>query len=302
MITGYSNENIKFVKALARRPAREQARAFIAEGVRLVEDALNAGCYPTLVLYNEPMLARTERGLALLERISRPEVYRRGGKSGLRLTGAAAGEVSKSAPPPARILEVSDKLLADTSETVTSQGIIAVLPFLDWQEYDDRNPLFLVLDGLQDPGNLGTIMRSAEAAGATALLLSPDCVDVYNPKVVRAAMGAHFRLPFFTDVDWAGIEAGLADAGIHQIVAAHMDAAVSIYEVDWGQPSAMVVGNEGRGLSDEAQALATVRANIPMVGTAESLNAAVAASLIVFEAARQRRGLYQLAQEIVYFG
>jgi RNA methyltransferase, TrmH family len=291
MITSSSNEKIKYIKSLARRHIRQQERAFIAEGLRLVEDALNAGSYPTLVLYNEALLARTERGLALLERIGSPEVYRRGGKSGLALTGSEAGTVDKAAPPPARILEVSDKLLAEVAETVTPQGILAVLPFLDWQEYDDRNPLFFVLDGLQDPGNLGTIMRSAEAAGATALLLSRTCVDVYNPKVVRAAMGAHFRLPFFADLDWNAIEAGLADAGISQVVAATMQAEAAIYDVDWRKPSAIIVGNEGRGLSDEALALATIHANIPIIGSAESLNAAVAASVIAFEAARQRRVL-----------
>ena len=289
MITSSSNENIKYVKGLARRHIRQQERAFIAEGVRLVEDALNAGSYPTLVLYNEPLLARTERGLALLERIGNPEVYRRGGKSGLHLSGEQAGTVDKAAPAPARILEVSDKLLAEVGETVTPQGILVVLPFLTWEEYEDDNPLFLALDGLQDPGNLGTVMRSAEAAGATALLLSRTCVDAYNPKVVRAAMGAHFRLPFFTDLDWNAIEAGLAAAEISQIVAATMQAESSIYDVDWRKPSAIIIGNEGRGLSDEALALATIRANIPIIGSSESLNAAVAASVIAFEAARQRR-------------
>lgn len=264
MITSSANENIKYVKSLARRHIRQAERAFVAEGVRLLEDALNATQLPHMVLYNEGLLARTERGLSLLSRLQH----------------------SSSNP---RLLEVSDKLLGEIADTVTPQGIIAVFPFVDWQMPAVATPLLVILDGLQDPGNLGTIMRSAEAAGTTALLLTSDSVDVYNPKVVRAAMGAHFRLPYFPNLAWPDISRKLTDLGVTQVVATMIQASTSIYELDWCKSSALIIGNEGRGISESTLAAATVQANIPMSGTSESLNAAIAASVIVFEVARQRR-------------
>lgn len=267
MITSSANESIKYVKGLARRQTRQAARAFVAEGVRLVEDALNAAQPPHMVLYSEGLLARTTRGLSLLARLQQG-----------------------SDVPPISIIEVSDKLLGEVADTVTPQGIVAVFPFRDWQIPKVAAPLLIILDGLQDPGNLGTIMRSAEAAAATALLLTTDSIDVYNPKVVRAAMGAHFRLPTFADLAWPDISRQLADLGVAQVIATTMQANTSIYDLDWRKPSALIIGNEGRGLSDAALAVATIQAHIPMPGPAESLNAAVAASVIVFEAARQRQG------------
>jgi TrmH family RNA methyltransferase len=149
-----------------------------------------------------------------------------------------------------------------------------------------------VCDNIQDPGNLGTILRAAEAAGVSAVLLSPECADIYNPKVVRAGMGVHFRLPSFPDQPWSNIVALLAQLGIDEqrIFATHAAASRSYDAVDWTLPGAIIISNEAHGISKEALEVAGGRLlTIPMQGGTESLNAAIASAAILFEAARQRR-------------
>lgn len=265
MITSRDNEQIKIVRGLLRdRKLRQERRQFVAEGVRLIEDGLSAGLIPNIVLYNNELLGRTERGLQLLADIER---------------------LHQSGRPLLR--EVDDKALRDLADTVTPQGIVASFAYPQIATLPDAVPLIVIADGLQDPGNLGTILRSAEAAGATAVYLSPDSVDVYSPKVVRAAMGAHFRLPLYPDASWDDISAMLKAE--QQVVATEMSGGTAYYDLDWRKPSVIIVGNEGRGLSEAARRLATVTASIPMQGRAESLNAAMATTVVLFEAARQRK-------------
>jgi TrmH family RNA methyltransferase len=145
--------------------------------------------------------------------------------------------------------------------------------------------LILILDGLRDPGNLGTILRSAEAVDVGYVILAPGSVDLYNPKVVRGAMGAHFRLPVHA-LDWPAISGAVAGRDVWLADAAGR---VSYDAVDWSRPSVLIVGGESAGATEEAAALSTGRVSIPMAAGAESLNAAMAASVILFEAARQRR-------------
>jgi len=146
--------------------------------------------------------------------------------------------------------------------------------------------LLLVIDAVQDPGNLGTLLRSAEAVGVAQVLCSVGTVDLYAPKVVRSAMGAHFRLAMEQDLSWDAIGERLAS--VDHVYAADPDARMPYYAADWRQPSALLVGNEAHGLSDAARRLATKQIAIPMRGGTESLNVAVAASVILFEALRQR--------------
>lgn len=158
-----------------------------------------------------------------------------------------------------------------------------MLPFV---QFPPRPGLLLILDRVRDPGNLGTILRSAEAASVGHVLLSPGTVDHYNPKVVRGAMGAHFRLPVIS-LDWPAIA---EQAGRRAVWLADAAGELSYDAVDWTQPSALIVGGEAAGAGQEAAVLATGRVSIPMAGGAESLNAAMAATVILFEAARQQRG------------
>lgn len=144
----------------------------------------------------------------------------------------------------------------------------------------------MVLDGLRDPGNVGTILRTAQAAGVLVVMLTEDCVDPYNPKVLRGAMGAHFRLHVLEDQPWDQIEKALRSRNIWIACSGR---GTPYFEVEWTRPSALVVGNEAFGVGPEARRVATGEVTIPMVGEAESLNVAVATGVILFEALRQRK-------------
>lgn len=185
----------------------------------------------------------------------------------------------------------SDTVFAYVSDTKTPQGILAVIRQLDYKIEDMlkmENPHILVLDNLQDPGNLGTIFRTAEAAGVTGILMSKDCVDLYNPKTIRSTMGAAYRMPFlYVDDILEGIRC-LKEYKI-QVYAAHLEGKHSYDQEDYRKGTALLIGNEGNGLRKEVADLADTWVRIPMEGQAESLNAAVAAAVLMFEVSRQRR-------------
>jgi TrmH family RNA methyltransferase len=153
--------------------------------------------------------------------------------------------------------------------------------------------LSVITDALRDPGNLGTLLRTSAAAGADEVLLGPGTVDLYNLKVVRGAMGTHFRLPIAT-MTWPVIAAHLNGLSIW-VADAH--SATPYTQVDWTKPTALIVGGEAEGASNEAEKLATGRVSIPMQCGIESLNAAVAAAIILFEAQRQRMSKVEAAKE-----
>lgn len=254
LITSTRNERIRFVRSLARRRVRWREGRFVVEGTRLVDEVVRAGIEPALVLYTESW-ASTEDAQHLLTSLAKP-----GQGSWL----------------------VSDAVLAACADTVAPQGVLAVVPFVDLAP---RPGLVLILDQIRDPGNLGTILRSAGAAGVGQVILTPETVDLYNPKVVRGAMGAHFHLPT-SHLDWpelcdqmVGREVWLADSG----------GDVAYDSVDWTRRTALIVGGEASGAGEKAAALAMGRVSIPMTSGTESLNAAMAATVVLFEAARQRR-------------
>jgi TrmH family RNA methyltransferase len=177
---------------------------------------------------------------------------------------------------------VADAVMAACAATETPQGVLAVVPFI---HLAPRPGLILILDRLRDPGNLGTILRSAEAAGVGQVILTPDTVDLYNPKVVRGAMGAHFRLP----VDRSGWPAIRELTAGRAVWLADAQGGLAYDAIDWTAPSALIIGGEAAGAGKEAPSLAGGRVRIPMPGKAESLNAAMAATVILFEIARQHR-------------
>lgn len=266
MIISVANEKVKYVRSLHRRRVRYRERRFVIEGVRLMEEAFRAGIVPALVFYNEGIDAIPGGGELLVE---------------MRKVGAPA-------------FAVSERVMKALADTVSPQGILAVVPFVELDPppvlsaaEGPRLSLALVVDRLRDPGNLGSILRSANAAGVEQVILTPKTVDPYNPKVVRGAMGAHFQLPIVA-LSWPEIAEALAGV---QVLLADMRGEQAHYEVDWTRPSALIIGGETYGVGREARELAAATTAIPMHGGTESLNAAMAASVILFEAARQRQRL-----------
>jgi RNA methyltransferase, TrmH family len=255
MITSAQNHRVKYVRSLGRRRARDREGRFVVEGTRLIEEVTRAGIRPALVFFT-PQWAATEAGKALLPHL----------------------EAADDGAWP-----VSDGVLAASAGTETPQGVLAVVPM---PRVAPRPGLILVVDRLRDPGNLGTLLRSAEAAGVGQVVLAPGTVDAYNPKVVRGAMGAHLRLAV-REREWPAI-AGLLAGRAAWLADARGE--VAYEKVDWTVPSALILGGEAEGAGAEAAQVATGRVRVPMAGGAESLNAAMAATVILFEAARQRRG------------
>ena len=182
---------------------------------------------------------------------------------------------------------VKDDVFNRIAETVTPQGVIALvrMPKEDAESILKKGRKLVLLEDLQDPGNLGTIVRTAEAAGIDAVVLSKTSVDIYNPKVVRSTMGAVFRMNVFYTDDFIGFVRKLNDNGFNTI-ATHLAAKKNYYEADYSGKTAVLIGNEGNGLSDEATSLAKEKVIIPMSGKVESLNASVAAALMMYEIKR----------------
>lgn len=257
MIASPANPNVKRIRSLAAdRKERRRERLFVLEGVRLVADALASGAELVLALYAPDQLAGTVEGRGLAERLA-------------AVRGA---------------LPATPEVVAAAAETVHPQGVVALAR---WPVIAPGMPgILLVIEAAQDPGNLGTLLRSAEAVGVAQVICTAGTVDLYSPKVVRAAMGAHFRLSVEQDLGWEAVAERLA--AVDHVYGADAGATMPYYAADWRQPSALVLGNEAHGLSDAARAYTTRLIGIPMTGGAESLNIAVAGSVILFEALRQR--------------
>jgi len=186
---------------------------------------------------------------------------------------------------------LSDSVFKHVSDTQTPQGVLCIVKRKQYDLgtlLDIENPHFMVLDNLQDPGNLGTIVRTAEGAGVDAVFMSRDCVDIYNPKTIRSTMGSIYRMPTIYIEDTVKLLELFKEKGIKSY-AAHLDGKNSYDKEDYRTGTAILIGNEGNGLRDEVSKKADIWVRIPMEGQVESLNAAIAASIFMFEVARQRR-------------
>ncbi len=256
MITSSQNPKVQWVRSLqSRSRQRREAGAFIIEGVRLVEEALGAGWKAQLVLYSEDLSARGQETVA-----------------------AFASQGTK-------IEQVTPKVMRAASDTETPQGILAALPIHSKPPPEVLNFVFIP-EGVRDPGNLGTMLRTAEAAGVEAVFLPEGTVDAYAPKVVRAAMGAHFRLPLIS-TNWETIRTKIGTSSL-SVFLADAKNGERYTQSDLRVPLALVVSGEAEGPSAVAQDLAETRLHIPMPGGAESLNVAIAAGILLFEVVRQR--------------
>jgi TrmH family RNA methyltransferase len=260
-ITSLKNNRVKEWASLKQKKFRDRTGTYLAEGIRLVEEALYA---------NVPMEALLFSGD--LESGKFDKIINRGAGNGVPM------------------YEVTDPIMEHIADTKTPQGVIAVLKKTEGDAdafvAKKENPLYLVLDGIQDPGNMGTMIRTADAVGATGVLVDRTCVDVYNPKVVRATMGSLFHLPVF-EVDLREMLPRLKEQGV-SVVGAAVDAEETVFQANLTGAVAMVIGSEAHGLSEEIADFLDKEITLPMPGQAESLNAAVAASVMLYEALRQR--------------
>jgi len=189
---------------------------------------------------------------------------------------------------------VTDEVMRHMSDTQTPQGILAVAEQFSYQlsdvlknSPDGKAPELVILETLQDPGNLGTILRMGEGAGVTGVVMSSNTVDIYNPKTIRSTMGSIFRVPFVYVQDFSGAVSQCQNAGI-KVYAAHLDGKNTYLGEDYREGTAFLIGNEGNGLTDDITKQADTLIRIPMQGEVESLNAAIACTILTYEAVRQR--------------
>ena len=251
IITSNQNKRVKYIKSLQTKGRlRRSEKKLVLEGNRLIKDALYSGGKPALALY-APESADYEL-IAILQNRN------------------------------CELLPVNKDVLSQLSDTKRAPGIL-VLFQIPKPPIPNPPERVLVLDAVREPGNMGTILRSAAAAGVDIAILARDCVDPYSSKVLRAGMGVHFRLPI-AEATWREIRAYCADLSVFCADAGGK----AIYtEVDWRQPWALVVGNEARGISSEAQGISLSSVSVPMSHQSESLNVASATAVILFEAKRQ---------------
>lgn len=250
IIESNQNKIIKEVNSLKAKKERDKTGLFILEGKRLVDEIPNSWEIKYLL-----------KGESYSEDINFEKVY-----------------------------TVKDSLFEKISETVNPQGILAVCHI---KEFDVTNvdysnsPFFVVLENVTDPGNMGTLIRTADAAGADGIFLSKGCVDIYNPKVIRATMGSIFHLPIYRNLNLMDLMEDFKNNNV-KTLAAHLKGTSTPYKVDMTTACAVIIGNEANGLSDEISEMASDLVKIPMPGKAESMNAGIAGGILIYEAVRQR--------------
>ncbi|MBN1537686.1 MAG: RNA methyltransferase [Anaerolineales bacterium] len=256
MISSSRNPKIQWVHALQTRPRqRLQDQAFVIEGVRLVEEAFRSHWKTKWVLYTTELDQRGRKLLAEFEHNHVP------------------------------VEEVTPQIMRHICDTQTPQGILAVMN-QKCLPLDPGIDFVFIPDEIRDPGNLGTMLRTAFAAGCNAVFVPKGSVDIYSPKVIRSAMGAHFHLPILA-LSWQEIEIIIKKHGLH-VFLADSNAGVQYAQADFRQPLALIIGSEAEGAGDYAQKLAHEHLFIPMPGAAESLNAAIAAGILLFMIVQQR--------------
>jgi RNA methyltransferase, TrmH family len=274
-ITSLTNPHVSQIRDLHTTKGRKKSGLLLMEGPHLFVALLTAELLPNEIYFQPELLQRTSEGRALLASLLHP-------------TGALS-HVPK--------IEVNERVAEALSDAQTSQGVLCVLSAelfqperLQARRPPARRPALLVLDDLADPGNMGTILRTALAADVEEVLLTSHCVDCYSPKVTRAAAGAHVALPVRSDLSWPDIEKRIekhCGAASERIFIAEAGSPLPYYAENLVQPFALIIGNEAHGLSEHARALASRAISIPLANQVESLNAAMAAGILLFETVRQ---------------
>jgi RNA methyltransferase, TrmH family len=259
-ISSPGNRWVKFARSLHRRKQRYRERAILVEGVRPVQEALHSETSVRALLISTDLSPDSE--------------------------ATQLADAAKSTG--ITVLSAEPKALAHAADTETPQGILAIcdMPqFADMSTLATQSPLILIIDRVRDPGNVGTLLRSALGAGADAVLIGPETADAYGPKTIRAGSGAQFRL-HIEFLNWDAPPDYLSSC---KVLAADATADLDYVNIDWSQASAIVVGNETEGVSDATFRHVHGIVGIPLANRLESLNAGIAGSVILFEAWRQRR-------------
>jgi TrmH family RNA methyltransferase len=275
LITSPTNPRISRLVSLHTTRGRKKHGLFLMEGPHLLETLLDAQFLPEEVYYQQDSLQHTAEGSALLNRL---------------LAMATLSQHN-------RLIEVSERVMETLSDVQASQGVVSVLSISALRAdlvaarrpMADR-PVLLILDDIADPGNMGTILRTALAADVERVLLTPRCVDCYNPKVVRSAAGSHIALPIESDLSWEKIEQRIREHSQKRVFLAEAGSTDLYYKQDLTKPFALIIGNEAHGPSQAARSLASVTITVPLANNVESLNAAMATGIILYEAVRQRNG------------
>lgn len=262
MITSTSNAKVKYLVNLKKkRKERDKENVFLVEGIRMFRE----------------VPADKLREIYVSESFYKKEK-------------ATVDQIASKSKVRVEIL--ADNVFSHVSDTMTPQGVLCVVEQMNYSLENVLSngevPHLMVLDNLQDPGNLGTIVRTAEGAGVTGIVMSKETVDIYNPKVIRSTMGSIYRMPFYYAEDLLEAIDEMKKRNI-STYAAHLEGKNFYDEENYKKPCAFFIGNEGNGLRDEVADAADIYIRIPMCGQVESLNAAIAACVLMFEAARQRR-------------
>ena len=267
IITSENNPLIKEIKSLKLKKFREQKKLYFIEGIKFVEESLLSDEEINVLIISHSMV-NDQKILELVQKADQKDHS-------------------------IKIYSVADNIFKNLSDTETPQGIIAVIKMKTYTlenifDMDsNKNKLFIILDAVQDPGNMGTIFRTAEGAGVDGIFMSTNCVDIYNPKVLRSTMGSIFHIPVIETNDLSHTINFLKSRGI-KIYASHLDATNNYYELNVSRNTAFIIGNEANGISEQTAALADCLIKIPMYGKAESLNASIAAGILMYETVRQR--------------
>lgn len=276
IISSKDNKRIKYIRSLLEKGGiRKKNHSFVVEGIKLVDEALEYGNVLDIIVSE-----------SLYHEIVSGDLARNG------LLSDNGKHIIKQVKQGTSLTVVSDAVFKSVSETITPQGVIAVVDMPESgllegdylkKAYEKSGKIkLLVLEDTADPGNMGTIMRTAEAAGVTGVIIGKGTVDIFNPKVVRSTMGSIFRLPFAYVDDLKAVILGLKRDGI-SFYATHLKGKESYRDISYSDKAGILIGNEARGLSDEIANLADTYVIIPMQGKVESLNAAVAAALMMYE-------------------
>ncbi|RHV89788.1 RNA methyltransferase [Clostridium sp. OF09-36] len=289
MISSTTNKQVKFVNALVKKAkTRREEDLFVAEGLRMCSEIPKDRIH---TLYISESFSKTKECKTLREGVKHIELVTDEVFKSLSDTQTPQGILALVKQYHYTLDEVTGKT-AKEKATASGQDADGSVQNSTKQENRKKPALLMVLETIQDPGNLGTILRAGEGAGVTGVVMDANTTDIYNPKVIRSTMGSVLRMPFVYVEDLHETLQELKNRNI-RLFAAHLKGKQAYDLEDYTGDTAFLIGNEGNGLTDETAAMADTYVRIPMEGSVESLNAAVAASVLMFEAARQRRNSQQ---------